>query len=710
MAAGVFAAEQIKLNLVDLLSTAADPTAGGGVAAAIGSFYLRSGTAGSFLKTGAGNTAWTSLSSSFAWYSVRDYGAVGDGVTDDRAAIAAAIAACDADGGGCVYFPRGTYACSKDGANPYSFLVNVDRITFRGSGPASIIRQVGSGASNPWQLFRMEQGSQNRFEDLVFDGGGVTNPHADDHLFQVGVGTGAVTELQFFRCTFQNTVVGAGDGVHVEGAAGFMVSRLWVDDCVFQSISGNGVGIEQGLEYFWLVSSYMTGCAREISAEATASETSNSWNIFGNEIVHTNASDHIAVLLEGDATGLITRLIFSHNIVIGGFVAMSNIQWSSNVGNVQTSGAYATTDPVWHIYGAVLDYLAVDNLIVRSTGATAGPCIAIELANGTSPGRTAANINRLFNEVTGGTFIRIVDSSQIVANGNICRGTNAGGGTAYAIDLQAVAADVNDILFHSNQVSAAAGSYGAMFRTLVNGSNIDNFAIVNNMGGEIAYGWRAEDAGGGSFIGRQMLAGNAFDSTTGDYQEVGVTLYPHIGTNASTFGAVMRTGNGSPEGQVTARIGSMYLRRDGGQDTTLYYKESGTGATGWIAVGGSALVFGGASMGTVATALYLAPGYTSGTIGATQLQFAVSRAGILRNFYVRVTGAGTDAGNVTYTVRVNGVDTALAAVLDNTATGTASDLVDTVTVAAGDLISISVVKAGVVTAGQTDVFASLELV
>ena len=41
--------------------------------------------------------------------SVRDYGAVGDGVTDDSAAINAAITAANAAGGGVVYLPKGTY-------------------------------------------------------------------------------------------------------------------------------------------------------------------------------------------------------------------------------------------------------------------------------------------------------------------------------------------------------------------------------------------------------------------------------------------------------------------------------------------------------------------------------------------------------------------------------------------------------------------------
>ena len=42
-------------------------------------------------------------------------------------------------------------------------------------------------------------------------------------------------------------------------------------------------------------------------------------------------------------------------------------------------------------------------------------------------------------------------------------------------------------------------------------------------------------------------------------------------------------GSGSPEGVVTANIGALYSRTDGGSGTTLYVKESGTGDTGWVA-------------------------------------------------------------------------------------------------------------------------------
>lgn len=46
----------------------------------------------------------------------------------------------------------------------------------------------------------------------------------------------------------------------------------------------------------------------------------------------------------------------------------------------------------------------------------------------------------------------------------------------------------------------------------------------------------------------------------------------------------VKWGTGTPESAVPAKIGTAFLRLDGGANTTLYVKESGDGTnTGWIA-------------------------------------------------------------------------------------------------------------------------------
>lgn len=45
-------------------------------------------------------------------------------------------------------------------------------------------------------------------------------------------------------------------------------------------------------------------------------------------------------------------------------------------------------------------------------------------------------------------------------------------------------------------------------------------------------------------------------------------------------------GTGSPEGAVSAGVGAVWHRTDGGSGTSIYVKESGSGSTGWVAHGG----------------------------------------------------------------------------------------------------------------------------
>lgn len=55
------------------------------------------------------------------------------------------------------------------------------------------------------------------------------------------------------------------------------------------------------------------------------------------------------------------------------------------------------------------------------------------------------------------------------------------------------------------------------------------------------------------------------------------------GTQLLVNAIKIATGTGSPEGVVTAPVGSTYHRSDGGAGTSFYVKESGAGNTGWVA-------------------------------------------------------------------------------------------------------------------------------
>lgn len=61
-----------------------------------------------------------------------------------------------------------------------------------------------------------------------------------------------------------------------------------------------------------------------------------------------------------------------------------------------------------------------------------------------------------------------------------------------------------------------------------------------------------------------------------DAAAAGITLQSLIDNQVGTVA-------GDPEGAVTAPVGTLLTRSDGGAATTLYVKESGTGNTGWAA-------------------------------------------------------------------------------------------------------------------------------
>jgi len=113
-------------------------------------------------------------------------------------------------------------------------------------------------------------------------------------------------------------------------------------------------------------------------------------------------------------------------------------------------------------------------------------------------------------------------------------------------------------------------------------------------------------AGGAGDIWAEK-AGDAFSGDVG-FHNVSIQLFSDAGTTRtmtlqgntgyiyfgtiSTSNASIKAGTGSPEGVVSSQVGSLWLRTDGGTDTAVYRKESGTGNTGWVAVaagGGSGL-------------------------------------------------------------------------------------------------------------------------
>lgn len=89
--------------------------------------------------------------------SVKDFGAKGDGVTDDTAAIQAAVDACSANGGGVVYFPFGTYILTAK-------IIGASNIFLKTYGAT-----IKSNTRIPTGYFEFNGCSNVRIEGFIFD-------------------------------------------------------------------------------------------------------------------------------------------------------------------------------------------------------------------------------------------------------------------------------------------------------------------------------------------------------------------------------------------------------------------------------------------------------------------------------------------------------------------------------------------------------------
>lgn len=100
-----------------------------------------------------------------------------------------------------------------------------------------------------------------------------------------------------------------------------------------------------------------------------------------------------------------------------------------------------------------------------------------------------------------------------------------------------------------------------------------------------AEGVRIDDITGGSTANVNMGIGSTVAST-GNWSIYNVSTRDNLMGGkiimGTTTGPQIITGAGTPEAAVTAPVGSMFLRSDGGAATSLYIKESGTGNTGWV--------------------------------------------------------------------------------------------------------------------------------
>jgi hypothetical protein len=457
------------------------------------------------------------------------YNAKGDGVTDDSAAIQAAINAAGATGG-IVYFPPGTYLLGT----ALSLTVSIKPIEFIGvgwsydNGQATRIK-----VSTAINAFTISNGSNGHsWESIDFYG-------SDMGLKAIDGTYG--NKLRIKNCLIEHFATGA------DLEQGLCV----VKDCYIRNCSTVGLILHSDS---WVHENEIASCGIGIHVVSGG-------NRIHDNLINSNSS--YGIYVDGTATGSTIAINDIHNNYLG-----ENGTW-----NILVDGTA----------GGGQDINIIGNYIQQVT-----------------------------NVIGGG--IKLKSIREAIVTNNVFYG---GGLGSYKKDTQPLFMDsctncmVSSFLVHDStdyiqinncndcQFSAiqsfnhgtSATIAGHEYAIITSGGNRNqwhNVKIVDTRS-SLAYnskGISNADANSyliGYYLYTPAASPDLFTSTMR-------RLQLDVNTNKLKFdgsflvgNAGIYTGTGSPLNVVTAGVGTIYLRTDGGTGSTFYVKESGTDATGWVA-------------------------------------------------------------------------------------------------------------------------------
>jgi hypothetical protein len=154
--------------------------------------------------------------------SIKDFGGVGDGVTDNLLYFKAALQYLESIGGGSLYCPAGTYATTKP-------IIVRSNIELYGDGAATIIKNINPAGYSPIGDC-IHIGITNEWKDWEGNSGGITDANITQwdtgdysyittenvHIHDLTVASGAPIDIE-------------GMGIWVVNSQNFVVENIWAD-------------------------------------------------------------------------------------------------------------------------------------------------------------------------------------------------------------------------------------------------------------------------------------------------------------------------------------------------------------------------------------------------------------------------------------------------------------------------------------------------
>lgn len=370
-----------------------------------------------FTQSGVGASATTVEAKLQEYVSVKDFGATGDGATDDTTAIQAAIDAVELAGGGTVFFPQGVYIVTD------TITVDDVGVLLQGDG-CPVVEQMFTTAVNP-------VGSVIKLDDAAFTSAS--------------------------KAIVQFIYQGAGSEARLGGGMRDMVvfgnrstdTASPVNTGTYNNNNTYGIGVEMvGVRYITLFNVFALWCAEDgFKAVTGGSQSASCSNLYLERCVGvSNGDDGIAVGGDTHVSNCQVGYNGGDGIEASGGSYVNNLCWDNFGRGVRISSGDTTLTGGWYydnqrdgiLVSGARERISISGVICQDNGQDTG-APAAERSGVYVSGASTGVISGVFGNKNDNAPPQTLNAQQygirLAATSNFALGPVSDGGTANAVAL-----------------------------------------------------------------------------------------------------------------------------------------------------------------------------------------------------------------------------------------------------------------------------------